>query len=336
MLLHIGYHKTGTTFLQEHVFTRDKGFCSPWNVYTGEAIEYFVLSHPSRFHSELVRGSFASAVEAAGGRDLVPVISHEDLNGHPLWSRYYGFQVAERLHATFPEARVLIAIREQKSMLRSLFGQYIVQDGMWPITDFIGTGNERPGFRPICRLDHLEYDLLVDHYRRLFGPDRVLVLPFELLKRDSLRFEQQIHDFAGTKQRAETYLPPENVGVGAMTLSVLRRLNQFTKKPPLPGNDYFAWPRSYRAKLRICNMLERITPARWHAAKDQAIKGFIAQRVGNYYHDSNRRLAEMTGLDLGSFGYDLGQTDTSVCQRESQETGHAEVSTCAQVIPTMA
>ena len=335
MLLHIGHHKTGTTFLQEHVFTRDKGFCFPWTVYTGEAIEHFVLSHPRRFEPEPVRAAFDSAIDAHGGRGLVPVISHEDLNGHPLHARYYGFQVAERLHGTFPDARVLIAVREQKSMIRSLFGQYIVQDGIWPIADFIGTGDERPGFRPICRLDHLEYDLLVDHYRRLFGPDRVLVLPFELLKRDALEFEQRIHDFAGTPKPAEAYHPPENVGLGAMTLAVNQWLNRFTRKPLLPGLDYFSLPRSYRAKQRICRVLQRIIPERWHHARDQAIKAYIVNRVGSYYQQSNRRLAEMTGLDLRSFGYDVAGTDNVVRRPASLDRGQDDASIALQMVPQL-
>ncbi|MGC8638346.1 MAG: hypothetical protein ACP5XB_00530 [Isosphaeraceae bacterium] len=273
----------------------------------------------------MVRAAFESAVEAAGGQDLVPVISHEDLNGHPLHARYYGFQAAERLHATFPDARVLIAVREQKSMLRSLFGQYIVQDGLWPIADFIGTGNERLGFRPICRLDHFEYDLLVDHYRTLFGPDHVLVLPFEMLKRNSLEFEQRIHDFAGTHRRAEARHPLENVGLGAMTLAVNQWLNRFARKPPLPGFDYFSLPRSYRAKQRICRVLQRIIPQRWHHARDQAIKTYIANRVGGYYQQSNRRLAEMTGLDLRSFGYDVGEAELFEDESATPPRGHVNV-----------
>lgn len=307
MLLHIGYHKTGTTFIQTHVFTRENGFLVPWTVFTGEPIEHFVLTHPLRFDAKAVRRAFDRAIETAGDHALIPAISHEDLSGHPLWSRYYGFDVAERLHATFPEAKVLIAVREQKSMLRSLFGQYIVQDGLSPLSEFIGTGNELPGFRPICRLDHLEYDMLVGRYRELFGDEQVLVLPFELLRKDAIAFEQSIYDFAGSPMRARGSHPPENVGLGAMTLAVNQWLNQFARKPKLPGPDYWSWPWSYRTKLRVCRVLQKVIPARWHHARDQAIRRYIADRVGDYFKDSNHRLAAMTGLDLRSLGYDVAE-----------------------------
>jgi Sulfotransferase family len=306
MLVHIGHHKTGTTFLQSHIFcNKDKGFFDPWTVDSGEAIEHFVLTHPRRFDPRVVREAF-DAARGAGGDGRVPVISHEDLCGYPVYARYYGFEVADRLHATFPEARVLIVIREQRSMLRSLYGQYVKQDGEWPIEMFLGNGAERTGFAPICRLDHLEYDLLAGHYIERFGRDRVLVLPFEELQRDSIRFEQRVHDFAGTGAQADAQLPPRNVGAGAMTLAIMRRLNRLaTKRPPMFGTEYKSLPVSFRAKQYACRVLDAVIPGSWHQRADAAIRRYIDQRVAGYYQRSNRALAELTGLDLAGLGYDL-------------------------------
>jgi hypothetical protein len=311
MLLHIGYPKTGTTFLQKRVFaSKDKGFVGPWTLWTGEAVEHFVLTHPRRFAPERVREAFraACAAEAEGnGAGLVPVISHEHLCGNLVHMRHcVGFEVADRLRATFPEAHVLITIREQRSMLRSLYGQYIKEDGEWPIEMFLGNGDTPPGFAPICRLDYLEYDLLVSHYIELFGRDRVLVLPFEELRRDSVQFEQRVHDFAGTGVQAAAQLPPANVGTGAATLAIWRRLNRLaTKRPPIFPKDYKSWPWSYRAKRQACRILEAVIPKSWHARADAALRRSIDQRVAGYYGRSNRALSELMGLDLAGLGYEV-------------------------------
>lgn len=45
-LIHIGYHKTATTFLQEELFTDTERFVTPWGPQAGQAIEHFVLEHP--------------------------------------------------------------------------------------------------------------------------------------------------------------------------------------------------------------------------------------------------------------------------------------------------
>jgi len=38
-LIHIGYNKTGSTFLQKHVFNEEFGFHSPFDEYFAEIID---------------------------------------------------------------------------------------------------------------------------------------------------------------------------------------------------------------------------------------------------------------------------------------------------------
>lgn len=83
--IHIGFHKTGITFLQDFLFSNDsKGFSSPWTVQSGEAIKHFVTSQPERFEPRQTRMEFLSAVEKNGTEELVNVISHENLSGYPV------------------------------------------------------------------------------------------------------------------------------------------------------------------------------------------------------------------------------------------------------------
>ena len=307
LLLHIGFHKTGTTFLQDHVFEPpNRGFSSPWSVVGGEAVEHFVLPHSGRYSAGTVKSEFVAAV-AELGRDekAVPVISHEDLCGYPAMHRYYGWDVAGRLKESFPDAQVLIGIREQKSMIRSTWGEYVRKDGEWPLEEFIGTGEDNPGFRPICRLDHFEYSLLVNRYIDLFGKENVLVLPYELLRNDAVAYEQAVHDFCGTGVTADVVHPASNVGLGALTLAIQRRLNRFAKVPPLWAGDRIALPSSYRAKMRLVRLLQRVIPSAWHDREDRKIRAYITEVVGSKFKESNRELSETCGLDLAAYGYDV-------------------------------
>jgi hypothetical protein len=63
MLIHVGYPKTGSTWLEEDLFSRPAaGFWSPWRI---EAKEQFLLSNPYRFSAERVRGVFEPGIEEA-------------------------------------------------------------------------------------------------------------------------------------------------------------------------------------------------------------------------------------------------------------------------------
>jgi Sulfotransferase domain len=302
-VVHIGYHKTGTTFLQKKVFnSRNKGFLATWTVDTGDAIQNFVLTHPKRFHPEQVREKFLATLD---DNTLVPVISHEDLCGYPVYERYYGFEAAKNIHATLPEAKIIISVREQKSAIRSLYGQYVRQDGQWPLRTFIGTGTEPAGFMPIFRLDHFEYHLLIQHYIELFGQQNVLVLPFERLLQSPIEFEQSIHDFAGSGGVAEQVMPPALVGFGAATLSILRRSNHFVKRPPDWNGDWSRVPFVDKARERLIDFVDPLIPKPVHDKCDQKLREFITERVSGYYVESNNLLNDMCGGVLNDLGYEL-------------------------------
>jgi hypothetical protein len=305
MLIHIGYRKTGTSWLQQRVFNNAcKGFVCHWHIYTGEPVEYFVLRHPAKFDPQEVRDAFHKAY--ADTQSLVPVISHEDLSGYPENGRYYEFDVCTRLRQTFPDARILIGIREQKSMILSTYRQYVrSEEGCFPLEAFIGNGKERPGFVPLCRLDHFEFDLLVKKYFDTFGKEKVLVLPIECLRTQPLSFEQRIHDFCGTGHKAEQLIPPVNIGWRAGTLAIRRRLNRFVRRPPLWQGDWKRLPLLWRGVWRLCNVLDRTLPRRWQQAAENRLKRIIAERTGDYYKESNRRLSQLIDADLGALGYDV-------------------------------
>ena len=95
-------------------------------------------------------------------------------------------RLAERLRATFPEARILLVFREQRALIRSMYSQHITDGGVESLGRFLDTPEPRLGRKPSFNLAVYEFDRLIALYRQLFGPDQVLALPVELLE-DSLK-----------------------------------------------------------------------------------------------------------------------------------------------------
>jgi hypothetical protein len=279
-------------------------FYAPWTVRSGEAVQHFILTNPVRFNATAVRQEYQASIPDAY-KTLIPVISQQDFCGNPIYGRYYGFDVANRLRETFPTAKILITIREQKSTLRSLYGQYIRQDGEWPIQTFLGVGNEPPGFAPICRLDHFEYDLLVGHFVQLFGINQVLVLPYEMLSKNPIEFQQTIHDFAGTGTTARAKFERELPGFGAYSLKLMRRFNKIARQPPDWNGDWHRNPILVRAKFKLCETVDAILPKSWHKPEHNRLVSFIEKRTADYYKASNQRLQNVTKFDLASYGYEV-------------------------------
>ena len=168
------------------IFSRpDLGFASPWatshmavtEFVTVDPLDFDPLKTAARFHAAEAQGPFKSA-------SLLRVLSHEALSSRPHHGQYYAPLVAERLKRVFPRAKLLMLFREQVGIIHSLYGEHIRNGGRNRLEEFIGTGNEPPGWSPICRLSFFRYDRLVTMYKGVFGAENVLALPMEMLRSD--------------------------------------------------------------------------------------------------------------------------------------------------------
>ena len=301
-LVHIGYHKTGTSYLQKKLFTDEAHFTIPWGAQSTMAVEHFLLAHPMRFDPEAVRGEFYAAI--AEGDTRIPVISQEALSGRPVRGVYYADQVARRIRAAFPDARILIGIRQQEAMLESLYFQYIRMGGTDRLETLLGANTDRAGYRPTFRLDHLEYDLMIEHYAGLFGAQNVLALPLELLAADPAEYVARINGFLGLDWAPEMSRQAVNARRSDRVMQLERRLNMILPPPANRPKTYAETPLIYRMRNRVLRLLDRADRGRTGSTTD-AMSQLIDTHLGEYFCASNRRCADRTGLDLQALGYKL-------------------------------
>ena len=139
IIIHVGLHKTGTSFLQAEIFPRIK------NVnYIG------MLKYGTKIYD-----------------DKLNIISDEELsvNPHlpPCHSDYFDsgqrYVIAERLHSIFPDAKIILGIRNKDSWLRSVYSQYVKGGGVHDFDSFVANV-----------FDHRFLDF--DSYIRRVSPNR--------------------------------------------------------------------------------------------------------------------------------------------------------------------
>lgn len=303
LLIHIGYPKTASTWLQRTVFNDSKlGFISPWGATSGLAVDQFITINSFRFSPESTFKVFEPGLEEATKQNLIPVISQEMLSCDQVAGRYWGKEVADRLYSVFPTAQILILIREQKSMVLSSYGQYIRNGGVHSLQRFIGIEKLPPGFSPICRLDYLEYDLLISYYQKLFGKDKVLVLPFEELKTNPDNIIKSILNFVGLDFEVKNLQPSTNVNYQAQTIALMRKLNNFLPPPDFSSKDHpFIW----KITWKTLHAFDQLLPSTFHQKEQLRLKKEIADFIGQRFNASNQRTSELIGIDLAKFGYDV-------------------------------
>lgn len=313
-LIHIGYHKTATTWMQNRLFIAANPVFEPLSEHNSGASSlapYFVwdangylLSPFANRDDELQAAIDDMLSKRPALLEKIPVLSNERLSGNPDASGFDAKSIAERIQASFPGAKILIVVREQESFIYSNYFNYIHSGGSHGIKKYLSTGYEgpRPHFSP-C---HVEYHRLVGSYQELFGKRNVLVLPYELFRSSHTAFLSHLGAFVGCDLEVPDDAFAERINLRNQTAADyhMRFLGRFRRHTSI--NDFSPWatPLTMRAAGWLLRACRRIVPERLNTGTKEAIRQEIATWAQGRFSRSNVELTRITGTDFSMFGYD--------------------------------
>lgn len=248
-LIHIGYPKAGSTFLQRwfeahpQLAYAEGGIAGYGNVYA-------------------MVGQAAAPTEAVRCR----VTSCESLSipransGRSPFDRWQSgadrasaaeAEACAALASLFPKAGVLVVTRGFRSMILSSYSQYVRTGGALGLETFaLSAGNA----------GSWDYDRLIGRYRAAFGTERVLILPYELLRADGAAFVAKIETWLGL----DHFPGPEEAVNAALTPAELAWYPRFARAAARVRSERFAklYARmAFKGGLRpAAKLMQRIRP----------------------------------------------------------------------------
>ena len=322
-LVHIGYHKTGSTWFQQCLFNRaDAGYCQTPD--RNVIPEQLVLPRALEFDAGEAARHFAPLLDEGRANNATPVVSHERLSGNPHSGGYDSKEVAQRIATVFPNARILIVIREQRSMIASTYKQFVREGGAVSVRRYLHPAPSGRFRVPLFTFAYFEYHRLIQLYQELFGADRVCVIPFEAFRKDSMAVCKQICDFTGDSMPDVIHSERRNVGMGGLSMAVQRRTNflfsRDTVNPAAPLHSVLITG-GLRRLMRVVDRVGQSTLGSWI---DGRMKSVIRECIGDRYRESNARTSALIGTDLSQFGYDMAAPATNAAPKN---TASLEVST---------
>jgi len=191
LYIHIGLHKTGTTFLQDAIFPNLKG------------IKYF-------YKPTNINGNLDTLSLKINEKTLV---SDEEISfSMPNRNHVTRLDFIQMLHKKFPNAKIILGLRAYDSWLKSCYSQYIKSGGYLKFDDY---KEKYPHLKP-------------SEYRRiiytLWGEENVFVYWQENLRKTPQITLKELCDFIGVK--VPTYpKTSSNVSLKGWKLSLLRYIN---------------------------------------------------------------------------------------------------------------
>jgi len=164
------------------------------------------------------------------------VISSEGLTGDLFYKSWNSKYIADRIKSLFPNARILIVIRNQYDLLRSLYGHFIREGGAIDLYECLRFDGEN--FKAIdvdysiwdhtIHLDTFAFRNLISYYASLFGKNNISVLPMEYIFKDPQFYIQKINNFLQMDVELN-HITSEQVhkGYASAQIKVARLLNRF-------------------------------------------------------------------------------------------------------------
>ena len=302
-VFHVGFHKTASTFIQKGLF---EAYPDTFHrVRQREIFDHFIFPSDLIWDSREASQFFKTECKVAG--DRIAVFSNERLSGGPHFGGHDSLVIMRRLRELDGDARILLVVREQGAMIRSLYSQFVRAFGMCSLQEYI-EGGYSPHSKELFDFRFLEYHRIVGEYLEAFGKSSVHVLPFEALLSNRDGFRCKVLEACGVPQSEwpslEWALPKkENARSSAFQVAIARRLNPLIRSSiPHVGATYYSPLTSLMARGVVKGAGSRVfSSLNQRRERRQAV--YVQEFLADRYAESNRRLQELTGLDLAALDY---------------------------------
>lgn len=282
-IIHIGYPKTGTTWLQENFFNHTTNY-----QYIKKEICNEIFTKPNAFCFDK-----QMALEKINhlGHNKDVILSSELFAGtinrgwlKGLWCK----ETAIRLHSVFPNAKIVIFIRKQDDLIASAYMQYIRNGGNFSINRYLSSSAYN-----LFSFDHLKFNQLIQFYETLYGKESLHIFLFEDFKDDVVGFTKMFSDRLGISVNFSNLdFSPTNESIPKKLLALKKFGNLFYYKM-FPYKHYIFPIRGWNTiQENVFSSLSKIKLVSHKARPEEILGHKWTEFINNYYKESNNALFE--------------------------------------------
>jgi hypothetical protein len=298
-LVHIGLPKSASTWLQLTAFPvlEPASFHGPYTP-LGLSLTSLLYEH------EYQQGSLEAAARdqrSRSGRRLVLSLEGLSFRGQVLPDRPRATirETAQRLGNELNKPDVLLIVRRQDRLMRSVYAQYIHQGGVLDFDDW----HRRPSRAYAFEAEQYDHMRTISDYAP--HASSVTVIPFELLTSSPAIFLAQIAQALGHEGTPTDISMgrPINTSLSVGGLRTLQWWNRHLRRSPANPRPLVAlpFPEKHRKAVQVvADPIARRLPAKVKEKQDEQIASFAAR-----FAASNRELQARIDVDLAELGYPL-------------------------------
>jgi len=201
-IIHIGLHKTASTFMQKYFFPlhADESGYVEIRKHTPNFLRYFLYCNELEFDIKIANAILWRELNIINFSKQKLIISDEQFCGSPWNNASHRKLYFDRLNGIFPNARYIIVLRNQNDLIQSLYLQYIKTGGSATWKEFLS--HKRPPLNFSLK-SYLNYGVYINYIISQVERERVGCFFYEDMKDNPLPFLKQIASFIGVKAGSE-------------------------------------------------------------------------------------------------------------------------------------
>lgn len=308
VIVHIGYHKTGTTWFQKRFYPR---VTSHRYIHRERVRHAFIEDSAFRFDPAAV----PERLGVAPGEDII--LCEEGLSGYLHNGGLLGHfsrAMAQRLHQAFPDATIVVFIRSQPEMVASCYQQYVRGGGthspqryLFPDLYLHGAASEAHRI-PRFSFDLFDYLPLIETYAELFGRERVKVYAYEAMRADPAAFIARFSRELGVEvDEAAALTGRENGSYALPLIGLARAMNLFTYRTVADKRCLVHIPYWYTARRALLERLNRSGLFGAPPSPRRLLGSGVVDWIRERFWQGNAELARRYALPLAEHGYPVAK-----------------------------
>lgn len=172
ILLHIGFPKSGSTYLQKWFELHPEMYYQPKYIAQGFLNAWEVAKY-AQFNSSAPSNYILSCEDLTLFQSVRDRVGYRDT--YDFNHRTFQENICNMLYDLFPTAKILIVTRGYTTLFTSIYSQYLAMAGASKPQAFANANQK-------LFTSMLDYDYVIDAYRKKFGSERVIILPYELMR----------------------------------------------------------------------------------------------------------------------------------------------------------
>ncbi len=322
--IQVGFNKTGTTLFDEVVYAQNKNINCIQIAKVPELARFFLekvilvesfVEYGEKEYKQ-IRSEFFTLYKEYSS---VPQAGVNGIMYEPFTFLYaYSFDrkaVIDRLYKIFPQAKIILTIRNQKTWFVSHYSQCVKAGVFMGFRDFMRLQMKSPALD--ARL--VNWYWLVRYIEQEFGKDKTKIILFEELKKDLQACAEGVYYFLEVPSIKVRHAVV-NPSLSKTSLNLMRVINRFIRR------DYGDSPYSYK-RDKICHNYYAYRPSlkigiNFYFAYRRTLLGVfymfdklfklnnkyrldddVIHLMEERYSSSNTRLANLLGKDLTKYDY---------------------------------